>query len=112
MEGMKAARSIALLSYRNYETYKSTKQQGVDSKDGATYQRHQGDKLAKRFNAFSYWYLSKAMDSHDISRGRGSVEAALKNNSESIGHWYFIWHTVSYKWAGITGRAYTVQSLR
>lgn len=78
MEGMKAARSIALLSYRNYETYKSTKQQGADSKDGATYQRHQGDKLAKRFNAFSYWYLSKAMDSHDISRGRGSVEAALK----------------------------------
>ena len=81
IEGMKAARSIALLSYRNYETYKSTRQEEAKEKNGATYQRHQGDKLAKRFNAFSYWYLSQAMDSHDISRGRGSVEAALKKIS-------------------------------
>ncbi len=36
-----------------------------------------GKKLAKRFNALSYWTLSKAMDSHDLGRGRGGVEIAL-----------------------------------
>jgi homoserine O-acetyltransferase len=32
----------------------------------------------KRFNAYSYVILSKAMDSHNVGRGRGSVEQALK----------------------------------
>ena len=36
----------------------------------ASYQRYQGAKLAQRFNAFSYWYLSKAMDSHNVGRNR------------------------------------------
>ena len=41
------------------------------------YQRYQGEKLAKRFNAYSYWTLSKAMDNHNVGRGRGTVEKAL-----------------------------------
>jgi len=32
---------------------------------------YQGDKLVKRFNAYSYWLLTKAMDSHHLGRGRG-----------------------------------------
>lgn len=86
-EGMKVARSIALLSYRDYNAYSLT-QQGFspESKDLAidrqvfraeTYQRYQGEKLARRFNAFSYYALSRSMDSHDVGRGRGSLEAAL-----------------------------------
>jgi homoserine O-acetyltransferase len=31
-----------------------------------------------RFNAYSYWYLTKAMDSHHVGRKRQSVEDALK----------------------------------
>ena len=88
MNGMKAARSIALLSYRNHDTY-GTKQMGVTQAtvnlpidkqvfNAESYQRYQGDKLAKRFNAFSYYALSKAMDSHNVGRGRISVENALK----------------------------------
>lgn len=80
--GMKAARSIALLSYRNYETYLKTQTcsdlEKTDNFPASTYQQYQGDKLVKRFNAFSYWVLSKAMDSHNVGRGRGSIARALQ----------------------------------
>lgn len=78
MAGMKAARATALLSYRQYETYAQTQKannQGLHP--SVSYQRYQGEKLARRFNAYSYHILSRAMDSHDIGRGRGGVEAAL-----------------------------------
>ncbi|MCC6462787.1 MAG: homoserine O-acetyltransferase [Saprospiraceae bacterium] len=80
-QGMKTARSIALLSYRNYQTYGRSQQtpdiQQSDNFPAASYQRYQGEKLAKRFNAFSYWALSKAMDAHQVARDRASAEAAL-----------------------------------
>ncbi len=82
IQGMKAARSIALLSYRHYETYVKTQTSPDHNKrddfPASSYQRYQGEKLAKRFNAFSYWVLSKAMDSHNVGRNRGGVEAALR----------------------------------
>lgn len=81
LKGLKAARSIALLSYRNYNTYSTTQRdvdELTDDYKAASYQNYQGDKLVNRFNAFSYWYLSKAMDSHNIARGRESVEKALQ----------------------------------
>ncbi|HEX8377651.1 MAG TPA: homoserine O-acetyltransferase [Pedobacter sp.] len=80
--GLKAARSIALLSYRNYETYANSQQEDgndkVDDFRASSYQNYQGDKLVKRFNSFSYWYLLKAMDSHNVGRNRESITAALK----------------------------------
>lgn len=80
-KGMKAARSIALLSYRGYKTYSVTQQEDDDKKvDGfkaSSYQNYQGDKLVKRYNAYSYWYLTKIMDSHNVGRGRHGVEKAL-----------------------------------
>lgn len=83
LNGMKAARSIALLSYRNYTTYAAD--QSEETNDlfqdfkSESYQRYQGDKLAKRFNAFSYYFLSKGMDSHNVGRGRASVNDALQS---------------------------------
>jgi homoserine O-acetyltransferase len=81
--GLKAARSIALLSYRNYETYANSQQEDnnekVDGFRASSYQSYQGDKLVKRFNSFSYWYLLKAMDSHNVGRNRESIAHALKS---------------------------------
>jgi homoserine O-acetyltransferase/O-succinyltransferase len=81
MEGMKVARSIALLSYRHYETYAATQQDEPEVLEhfrSESYQRYQGEKLALRFNAFSYHALTRAMDAHHVGRGRGSAEQALQ----------------------------------
>jgi homoserine O-acetyltransferase len=80
MEGMKVARSIALLSYRNYQTYNRTQSRDegqINFFRASTYQAYQGEKIQRRFNAFSYWVLSKMLDSHDVGRNRGGLEAAL-----------------------------------
>jgi homoserine O-acetyltransferase/O-succinyltransferase len=78
--GLIAARSIAMLSYRSYEGYALTQSEQTDKRDGfkaASYQQYQGEKLANRFNAYSYWYLSKAMDAHNLSRNRVPAEELL-----------------------------------
>ncbi|WP_432714322.1 homoserine O-acetyltransferase family protein [Pedobacter sp.] len=92
LKGLKVARSIALLSYRTYDAYASTQLETVNDKTtgfrASSYQSYQGEKLCKRFNAYSYWYLSKAMDSHNVGRGRKSIAdalAAIKANTLVIG---------------------------
>ena len=91
-KGLKTARSIALLSYRTYEAYNTTQLESVNEKTegfrAASYQNYQGEKLVNRFNAYSYWYLTKAMDSHNVGRGRKSIADALgtiKSNTLVIG---------------------------
>ncbi|MGE0566712.1 MAG: homoserine O-acetyltransferase [Bacteroidia bacterium] len=81
-KGLAAARSIALLSYRTYETYNTTQKENHDEKiidfNSASYQRYQGKKLVDRFNAYSYVTLSQAMDSHNVGRARVSIKHALE----------------------------------
>jgi len=84
-KGLEAARAIALLSYRNQDTYRKTQTDHddklIDDFKASSYQRYQGLKLSNRFDSYSYYYLSKAMDSHNIGRGRKSVRHALKTIS-------------------------------
>ncbi len=80
--GMKAARGIGLLTYRTYEAYKKlqTDDDGrLDDFSAASYIRYQGDKLANRFHAHCYWYLSKCLDTHDVGRDRGGLKKALNS---------------------------------
>ncbi|NOT74754.1 MAG: homoserine O-acetyltransferase [Cyclobacteriaceae bacterium] len=82
LEGLKAARAVGMLSYRSIEGFAERqleKESGkLDEFRAASYQRYQGQKLAGRFNAFTYWTLSKMMDSHHVGRGRRSIEEALQ----------------------------------
>lgn len=80
--GMAVARSIALLSYRGGTAYDKTQEDADPTEAGfdrrvLTYQRYQGEKLKRRFNAYSYYRLSQAVDSHNLGRGRGRVEDVL-----------------------------------
>ena len=85
--GLALARQIAQIHYRSEEVFADrfgretlvpldrfepwTKFQ-VES-----YLDYHGDKLVRRFDANTYLLLNRAMDFHDLARGRGCVEAAL-----------------------------------
>ena len=80
--GMKVARSIGLLSYRGSLAYNATQQENdnyykVAGFRAGSYQQYQGEKLCRRFNAYSYYRLTQAFDSHNVGRYRGGVESAL-----------------------------------
>ncbi len=74
-KGLKAARAIGMLTYRNYgimvQQQTDSDAEKLDQYKVSAYIQYQGDKLVQRFNAYSYWLLTKAMDSHHIARGRG-----------------------------------------
>ncbi len=74
-KGLKAARAIGMLTYRNYgimvKNQTDTDSEKLDGYKASSYINYQGDKLVKRFSAYCYWLLTKAMDSHHLARGRG-----------------------------------------
>lgn len=88
--GLSVARMIAQVTFRTDTkfnekfgrrlTHASILDEGIDlhSKfDVEGYLDHHGDKLVRRFDANSYLYIGKAMDLHDVGRGRGGVGPAL-----------------------------------
>ena len=80
--GLATARSIALLSYRGQTAYDRTQddpEAGTKTSKykASSYQRYQGEKLRRRFNAYSYYRFTQAIDSHNIGRGRDSIEKVL-----------------------------------
>jgi len=80
IEGMKAARAIGMVIYRNflcYEKFQPDNEDTLTQFRAASYQRYQGQKLANRFNAFSYYRLLDSLDTHDVGRGRNSISEAL-----------------------------------
>ena len=84
LNGMAVARSIALLSYRGSSAYNLSQEdenpnEASFSRRVLSYQRYQGEKLRRRFNAYSYYRLSQAVDSHNLGRERGRVEDVLKS---------------------------------
>lgn len=80
-EGMAAARAIALLSYRGPSGYNLSQKNNDSTPEYshrvATYQTYQGEKLCRRFNAYSYMTILDAFDSHDVTRGRNGNEAEV-----------------------------------
>ena len=82
-EGLAAARAIGLLTYRGGKGYNMTQQDAVSESvpqyhRACSYQRHQGDKLIKRFDAYSYVSILDSFDTHNIGRGRNGIQEALK----------------------------------
>ncbi|PSR14190.1 MAG: homoserine O-acetyltransferase [Bacteroidetes bacterium] len=82
-KGLEAARAIAILSYRHYQTYEISQQESgaekIDDFLASSYQRYQGQKLWQRFSPTAYWSLSRSMDTHNVGRNRRGVAAALQS---------------------------------
>ena len=84
--GMAVARQIAHLTYRSEHELNTRfgreAQSGEDLWSGGryavqSYLAYHGAKLGRRFDPNSYLVLTEAMNSHDIGRGRGGLQAAL-----------------------------------
>ena len=82
--GLKAARAIGIVTYRNYnllvEKQSDADAEKMDHFKAESYIKYQGKKLADRFSVHSYWLLTKAMDSHNLARGRNkTIEQVLQS---------------------------------
>ncbi|MGE5520443.1 MAG: homoserine O-acetyltransferase MetX [Candidatus Dadabacteria bacterium] len=75
--GLKAARAFGMITYRSYESYVLTQtdpdENKLDHYKASSYIHYQGEKLVRRFNAYSYWYLTKSMDNHNLARHRAAT---------------------------------------
>ena len=85
--GLGLARQIAHTSYRSAHELQERfgrESQGADrTLDGGlfaveSYLEHHAAKLVARFDAMSYVRLTQAMATHDVGRGRGGIEPALR----------------------------------
>jgi homoserine O-acetyltransferase len=86
VRGMGVARRVAHLTYRSESEldvrFGREPQGDEDPLRGGrfavqSYLDHQADKLAGRFDPGTYVSLTRAMDTHDVGRGRGGLESAL-----------------------------------
>lgn len=80
-DGMKAARAIGMLTYRTSNSFIDAQTDQGDKLDkfkASSYIQYQGDKFVRRFNALSYYYLTKCLDSHNLGRNRGGEISALR----------------------------------
>jgi homoserine O-acetyltransferase/O-succinyltransferase len=85
--GMQIARRFAHLTYRGEaeldHRFANDPQGNEDPATGGRYSvqsylEYQARKLLARFDAGTYVALTEALSSHDVGRGRGGVEAALR----------------------------------
>ena len=86
--GLAIARMVGVITYQSDELMAARFGRNPDARytnwpaflqryDVEGYLNYQGDKLARRFDPNSYLYLTRAMDSHDLGRDRGSYESGL-----------------------------------
>ncbi len=85
--GLAVARMAAQVTYRSDEVFTERFHRTVLNQlsfslertfDIEGYLDYHGLKLARRFDANSYLRLNRAMDLHDLARGRGGVDRALE----------------------------------
>lgn len=88
--GVNLGRQIGQIHYRTGQAYQnrfgrslSTMADGAEFSldrafDVESYLNYQGQKFVGRFDANSYLRVNRAMDLHDIGRGRGGVDTAMR----------------------------------
>jgi len=114
-EGFALARAVGMMTYRTELEFERRFGTDAAERDGRTmqgYLRHHGDKLAARFDPLEYERRVRAMDTHDVGRGRGGWRDALTPHADRITAAGVIGDTlysadIVAHWAGSVGAAYT-----
>ncbi|MFN8631536.1 MAG: alpha/beta fold hydrolase [Chloroflexota bacterium] len=79
--GLEIARQLAMTTYRSEADFDGRFGRKVEP-DGrfsiSSYLDYQGEKILSRFDPDTYRVLVRAMDSHDVGRGRGGVREAYR----------------------------------
>lgn len=88
-QGLAVARKVAQVTFRSDNVFTDRFGRDLADMDAVNhgiglwdafeverYLDHHADRLIRRFDANSYMYISKAMDLHDVARGRGGLESA------------------------------------
>jgi homoserine O-acetyltransferase/O-succinyltransferase len=87
--GLSTARMVAMVSYRSFESFSQkfgreialNKNLDVFGREERfqveSYLRYQGEKFINRFDANTYIYITRALDAHDVTRGRSSLQKTL-----------------------------------
>ncbi len=86
-ESLSIARMISQITFRSDDVFtRRFGREPVEPLDGFSlwqrfeverYLEYHGDKLVRRFDANSYLLVTKAMDLHDLGRGRGGIDVAM-----------------------------------
>ncbi|MFZ9124183.1 MAG: homoserine O-acetyltransferase MetX [Ilumatobacteraceae bacterium] len=88
--GLSTARMVAQVTFRSDNVFNQKFGRDVVGSDQHSnapaeqqfeverYLEYHGDKLSRRFDANSYLLIGRAMDLHDIARGRGGLDSAIK----------------------------------
>jgi homoserine O-acetyltransferase len=85
--GLAVARMMAMLSYRSQPSFEerfARRPQTEDLFAVESYLRYQGQQLVDRFDPATYVALTKAMDTHDVSRGRGDFDDVLRSVRQPV----------------------------
>jgi homoserine O-acetyltransferase/O-succinyltransferase len=80
--GLAAARMMAMCTYRHKASFDERfgrRLQAADLFAMESYLRYQGRQLVDRFDAATYVALTRAMDAHDVARGRGDFDEVLRS---------------------------------
>ena len=89
-QGLAIARKVAQVTFRSDNVFTDRFGRDLADMDAVNhgiglwdtfeverYLDHHADRLIRRFDANSYLYISKAMDLHDVARGRGGLSQAM-----------------------------------
>ena len=83
-KGLATARMLAMITYKSERNFSDRWMRGMAGESDAhewgskfkveTYLAHHGSELVSRFDANCYLYMTRAMDLHDVTAGRGSLD--------------------------------------
>lgn len=76
--GGEGYRAALLPGPEGYDLSQQDESDDFSSHRACTYQQYQGEKLCRRYNAYSYYKILNAFDTHDVGYQRGGVAAALQ----------------------------------